>query len=101
MDEAFAKKLQEDEELQHQKQKEQVTEEENRLEKLWQEKKESRLAEEFERMQKQLSDELKQQMELNYQQMIQVNTSRHQNKTDNRDTKDTRTITKKPEEGRI
>ena len=51
---------------------EQVTEEENRLEKLWQEEKESKLAEELERMQKQLSDELKQQMELNYQQRIQV-----------------------------
>ena len=44
---------------------EQVMEEENRLEKLRQEEREKQLAEEFERMQKQLSEELKQQMELN------------------------------------
>ena len=52
MDEALAKKLQEDEELQNQKWMEQVMEEENRLEKLWQEERERKLAEEFERMQK-------------------------------------------------
>ena len=71
MDEALAKKLQEDEELQHKRQMEQVMEAENRLEKLRQEEKERQLAEEFERMQRQLSEELKQQMELNYQQKIQ------------------------------
>ena len=52
VDEALAKKLQEDKELQHQKQMEQVMEEENRLENLWQEESERKLAEEFERMQK-------------------------------------------------
>ena len=70
LDEALAKKLQDEEELKHKRQMECVMEEENRQEKLRQEAREEQIAEEFEKMQKQLSEDLKQQMELNYQQKI-------------------------------
>ena len=67
----MAKKLQEEEELKHKRQMEHVMEEENRQEKFRQEAREKQIAEEFEKMQEQLSEDLKQQMELNYQQKIQ------------------------------
>ena len=43
---------------------------ENRQEKLRQEAREKQIVEEFEKMQKQLSEDLKQQIELNYQQKM-------------------------------
>ena len=67
----MAKKLQEEEELKHKRQMEYVMGKENRQEKLRQESREKQIADEFEKMQKQLSADLKQQMELNYQQKIQ------------------------------
>ena len=67
----LVKELQDKEEWKHMRQMDCVMEEADRQEKLRQEAREKQLAEEFEKMQKQLSEDLKQQMECNYQQKIQ------------------------------
>ena len=72
LDEVLAKELQdEEEEWKHVRQMSWVIEETDRQKKLRQVEKEKQLAEEFEKIQKQLSEDLKQQMECNYQQKIQ------------------------------
>ena len=71
LDEVLAKELQdEEEEWKHMRQMSWVIEETDRQKKLRQVEKEKQLAEEFEKMQKQLSEDLKQQMECNFQQKI-------------------------------
>ena len=71
LDEVLVKELQNKEESKHRRQMEHEMEETDRQEKLRQEAREKQLVEEFKKMQKQLSEDLKQQMELNYQQKIQ------------------------------
>ena len=71
LDEALAKELQFEEEWKHRRQMSGTIEEADRQRKLRQMEKEKQLTEEFEKMQKQLSEDLKQQMEHNYQQKIQ------------------------------
>ena len=71
LDEVLAKELQVEEEWEHMRQVSGIIEEVGRQEKPRQMEKEKQLAEEFEKIQKQLSKDLKQQMEHNYQQKIQ------------------------------
>ena len=71
LDEVLAKDLQVEEEWEHVRQASGIIEEVGRQEKLGQMEKEKQLAEEFEKIQKQLSEVLKQQVELNYQLKIQ------------------------------
>ena len=71
LDEALAKKLQDIEEWKHKRQMGCVMDKTDTQERLRQVEKEKQLAEEFEKMQKQLSEDLKQQMERNYEQTIQ------------------------------
>ena len=71
LDEALAKELQDKEEWKHKRQMGCVMEEMDTQERLRQVEKEKQLAEEFEKMEKQLSEDLKQQMECNYEQNIQ------------------------------
>ena len=67
----MAKELQDEEEWKHMRQMDCVMEEADRQGKLRQEAREKQLAEEFKKIQKYLSEDLKQQMEFNYQQKIQ------------------------------
>ena len=71
LDEVLTKELQVEEEWEHMRQVSGIIEEVGRQEKLRQMEKEKQLAEEFKKIQKQLSEDLKQQMEHNYQQKIQ------------------------------
>ena len=71
LDKALAKELQDKEEWKHKRQMGCVMEEMNTQERLRQVEKENKLAEEFEKMEKQLSENLKQQIERNYEQKIQ------------------------------
>ena len=63
--------------------------------------KEKQLAEEFEKIQKQLSEDLKQQMERNYQQKILRDTQEEQDEANNGNIQGTRTATRKFVKGRL